>query len=252
MSLSVPSVPLLCLPGISISPRYFPSRSGEQQFFPTIPSYTSFAGPVDISTFKLRPNIDWPEGQEKACCFVKLGTYIMPEKDTLPPFKGIHPFHVFVFFPLLQQPWASMCAWMKKPSANGPFTSRTWLSVSGLIVGILNRNLLQEGPDNGDDCPILIITPDTFEIIPALTTSAPIQDLDDSAMNIPSPSTPSKILSRNPFSSPAKMTTPIKSLVSVPSSQIPEGILSTLLYLFNLLIILNSPYSVSAPFYIGY
>jgi hypothetical protein len=82
------------------------------------PPYASFAGPVNNSTYKLKYEIFWPEGQDKASGFVCLGTYIVPtifENEYRSPGKGVHVFHIFMLFPLNQQPWKAMYEWMKAP-----------------------------------------------------------------------------------------------------------------------------------------
>jgi hypothetical protein len=183
-----------------------------RRLFPTTPPYASFAGPVDVTTFKLNPGPHRPEGQEKACGFIKLGTYIMPaanESDFVPPLKGVHPFHIFVIFPLLQQPWQSICAWMKNARGQGPFTARTWISASGPVIGTFNRDLLQDALDEDGDSPILVIIPDTWEFIQSSTGTSQGPDMTtstiSSAPSTPSkPSDPNRVHSRNPFLSPSK------------------------------------------------
>ena len=102
-----------------------------------------------------------------------------------------------------------MCLDEEDARGQGPFTARNWLSSSGPIIGILNRDLLHDSLDKDGDCPILVVVPDTWEWIPSSTGTSQGPDSTNSTMGS-APSTPSKpsnskyVQSRNPFLSPSK------------------------------------------------
>ena len=184
--------------------------------FPFTPPFASFVGPIDTSTFKLKYPSFWPEGQERASGFIRLGTYLIPAPTGIVKDKGVYPFHIFVLFPLTIQPWQSMCGWMKNPKGQGPFTTRNWLSGSGSVLGILNRELVEDSEQRDADCPILVVIPDTWEWIPSTFGDGLSGENINSASKLRNPTTPSQgSKSRNPFSSPAK----VDSLTSPSSSK---------------------------------
>ena len=111
----------------------------------------------------MKDNLGWPEGQLKACGFVRLGSYLIPGAEGKLPGKGVHQFHIFVLLPLTQQPWKATYAWVKR-TTQGPFTENAWLSGGGPVIGILNHDAIQDFSESDTDTTILVVTPETFEV----------------------------------------------------------------------------------------
>jgi hypothetical protein len=188
---------------LSVIPRQL-GGPDETAPWPTTPAHVSFAGPVDLDTFHIKDGV-WPEPLTKASVFVKLGSYLQPENDR-PPRKGVHLFHVLVLFPVEQQPWKSVAGWMR--TAANPFPKGSWIACSGRLLGILDRELIQ-GPKVVDSTVrILVVLPDSWELIrqntlsqhntPAPTSSGPVTG----SPTTPRPAVSGRVASRNPFSSP--------------------------------------------------
>ncbi|KAH7147006.1 hypothetical protein B0J13DRAFT_421164, partial [Dactylonectria estremocensis] len=47
--------------------------------------------------------------QLKCCGFVQLNTFLAPGNPDKTPYRGSHPFQVFVIFPIRANSWASLC-----------------------------------------------------------------------------------------------------------------------------------------------
>lgn len=78
------------------------SSNDESAPWPSSSARVSFAGPVDLDTFRIKEDV-WPEALRNTSVFIKLGTYLLPENDR-PPHKGVHICHVLLLFPIIQQP----------------------------------------------------------------------------------------------------------------------------------------------------
>jgi hypothetical protein len=132
---------------------------------------------------------------------------LQPENDR-PPRKGVHVCHVLVLFPVDQQPWKSLAGWMR--TAATPFPKGSWITCSGRLLGVLDRDLIQ-GPKLVDSSVrILVILPDSWELIRQNTLSAHSTSTPASAGPVnnspktPRPAGPGVVASRNPFSSPSR------------------------------------------------
>lgn len=189
----------------SVIPRQL-GASDESAPWPTSSAHVSFAGPVDLDTFRIKEGV-WPEPLVKTSVFVRLGSYLQPENNR-PPHKGVHICHVLVIFPVEQQPWKSLLEWMR--TTGSPFPRGSWIVCSGRLLGVLDRDLIQ-GPRLVDpSVRILVILPDNWEIVrqsalsannsSALRSSNPI----DASPTTPRQVGPGGITSRNPFSSPIR------------------------------------------------
>ncbi|GJN66038.1 hypothetical protein PLICBS_000054 [Purpureocillium lilacinum] len=91
-----------------VLPRPFASMDS----FPCIPPVVSFAGLIagpghSLLRKDLLPDMDGT--QLKCCGFIQLSTYLAPGNPDKTPFKGFHPFQVFVIFPIHANPWAILC-----------------------------------------------------------------------------------------------------------------------------------------------
>lgn len=79
---------------LSIVPRQL-SGTDESAPWPSSSAHVSFAGPIDLDTFRIKYEV-WPETLINASVFVRFGSYLQPENDR-PPHKGVpYPRH----FPL--------------------------------------------------------------------------------------------------------------------------------------------------------
>ena len=183
--------------------------------FPSMPSRASFSGPIDVTTYRLKDELPWLQnGQAKACCFVRLAGYLQPANEDMPPYKGQHPFHIFILFPLNQQPWQSICKWMMTATGRGPFTPKSWLCGTGPVVGILNRKAIEGFPESDTDTTILVVIPETWEFV-TRTTLEPPPPVSVSQATTPRSESATTAgpgsgrVSRNPFASPrTSETTP--------------------------------------------
>ena len=205
----------------SVIPRQLDSTDGNAPWPPSA-AHASFSGPVDLDTFHLKDGI-WPEPLTKTSVFVKLGSYLQPENDH-PPRKGVHVCHVLIVFPVDQQPWKSLAGWMR--SAANPFPRGSWIACSGRLLGVLDRELIQ-GPKVVDSTVrILVVLPDSWELIRQNTLYAHSTSTPKSSGPVTgSPTTPrsagpSGITSRNPFSSPSR-TRNLEPQKKTPPSPLP-------------------------------
>ncbi|XP_044716496.1 uncharacterized protein HRG_10028 [Hirsutella rhossiliensis] len=91
-----------------VLPRLFASMGD----FPCIPPIVSFTGLI-VGTGHSSLRRDLLPGlgaaQLNCCGFVRLSTYVAPGMPNKVPFKGFHPFQVFVIFPVRANPWAILC-----------------------------------------------------------------------------------------------------------------------------------------------
>lgn len=126
---------------------------------------------MDHEIFQLRGDV-WSEPLRRTSAFVKLGSYIVPEEDRA-PHKGIHVCHVLVVFPINRQPWSAALSWMK--NSPSPFPSGSWISCTGRVVGVLNRELLRTELPADSPIRILVIVADHWEFIrqTSLTSRSP-------------------------------------------------------------------------------
>jgi len=79
---------------------------------PVTSPIVSFTGPIiGPGHTLLHPDTisDLEDTQAKCCGFIQLSTFLTPGDPTKTPFKGFHPFQVFVIFPIHVNPWSSLC-----------------------------------------------------------------------------------------------------------------------------------------------
>jgi hypothetical protein len=80
--------------------------------FPVISPTVSFTGPIINSGNKLLHNESISglgDIQRKCCGFIQLSTFITPGNASKRPFRGFHPFQLFIIFPIHANPWSSLC-----------------------------------------------------------------------------------------------------------------------------------------------
>ncbi|KJZ69907.1 hypothetical protein HIM_10692 [Hirsutella minnesotensis 3608] len=143
--------------------------------FPSTPPVVSFhgvvAGPgLDLLRRDFLPDLG-PD-QLRCCGFVRLTTYIAPGLPDRIPFKGYHPFEVFVIFPVYVNPWAVLCKKIaEKP--NSSFLPGVPFTCTGKVVGLLDHRVMLCPPGSERDY-VFIVVPDswTFADRPSATAAA--------------------------------------------------------------------------------
>ncbi|KAH7109967.1 hypothetical protein EDB81DRAFT_849270 [Dactylonectria macrodidyma] len=86
-----------------ILPRNFASID----HFPASPPIIAFTGPIISSGLTLlrKGSITGLDDIQLKCCgFVQLSTFITPRNPNKAPFKGFHPFQIFIIFPIHANP----------------------------------------------------------------------------------------------------------------------------------------------------
>ncbi|KJZ69030.1 hypothetical protein HIM_11573 [Hirsutella minnesotensis 3608] len=126
----------------------------------------SFTGPVigsgrDLLRGNSAPALDDP--QLTCCGFVQLSTFICPGMPGKTPFKGFHPFQVFVIFPIHANPWLSLCRKMTE-RRDSQFQPNSLFTCTGKIVGLLDHRIMTHAPGFEQDY-VLIIVPDTWTFL---------------------------------------------------------------------------------------
>ncbi|KAM6505394.1 hypothetical protein FSOLCH5_014614 [Fusarium solani] len=187
-----------------ILPRNFASVD----HFPSVPPVVAFTGPVVGSgrTLLRKESIPGLDGVQLKCCgFVQLSTFIAPGNPDKTPFKGFHPFQVFVIFPVHANPWAALCKKMIERQ-DTQFQTNALFTCTGKVVGLLDHNIMVHPPGFDRDY-VFIVVPDTWTFLDRATSK--------SASAALSLSTPPKQPSSGPmafgdakamFSSPPKPT----------------------------------------------
>ncbi|KAH7117532.1 hypothetical protein EDB81DRAFT_246016 [Dactylonectria macrodidyma] len=164
-----------------ITPRNFSTMN----CFPTTSPIVSFTGPIvgcGRSLLQQESIHTLGEVQLKCCGFVQLSTFIAPGSPDRTPYKGFHPFQVFVIFPIHANPWASLCKKMTDRQ-DTQFQPKAMFTCTGKVAGLLNHHQMIHPPDLERDY-VFIVVPDTWTFLDramAASTSA-----------TPSPTTTSK------------------------------------------------------------
>ncbi|KAM4067855.1 hypothetical protein HRG_009789 [Hirsutella rhossiliensis] len=134
--------------------------------FPSTPPVVSFhgvvAGPgLDLLRRDFLPGLG-PD-QLRCCGFVRLTTYIAPGLPDRIPFKGYHPFEVFVIFPVYVNPWAVLCKKIAEKS-NSSFLPGVPFTCTGKVVGLLDHRVMLSPPGSERDY-VFIIVPDSWTFV---------------------------------------------------------------------------------------
>ncbi|KAM4064180.1 hypothetical protein HRG_007183 [Hirsutella rhossiliensis] len=143
--------------------------------FPSTPPVVSFhgviAGPgLDLLRGDFLPGLG-PD-QLRCCGFVRLTTYITPGLPDRIPFKGYHPFQVFVIFPIYANPWAVLCKKIAE-RPNSSFLPGVPFTCTGKVVGLLDHRLMLCPPGSERDY-VFIVVPDSWNFVdrPSAAASA--------------------------------------------------------------------------------
>ncbi|OCK91225.1 uncharacterized protein K441DRAFT_730330 [Cenococcum geophilum 1.58] len=130
--------------------------------FPIASPIVSFTGLVIGSGHTLlNDEAGLEDIQLKCCAFIQLSTYLTPGNPSKTPFKGFHPFQVFIIFPIHLKPWLLLC---KKliDKRETHFQSNTLFFCTGKVAGFLNHRIMIHPPQLTQD-KIFIIVPDTWD-----------------------------------------------------------------------------------------
>ncbi|KAM4062524.1 integrase core domain-containing protein [Hirsutella rhossiliensis] len=147
--------------------------------FPCIPPIVSFTGLVvgtGHSSLRrdLLPGLD--AAQLNCCGFVRLSTYVAPGMPNKVPFKGFHPFQVFVIFPIRANPWAVLCRKMAERQ-DSQFQPNVPFTCTGKVAGLLRHDVMLYPPGSYRD-NVFIVVPDSWTFLDkaaaAVTTMAPL------------------------------------------------------------------------------
>ncbi|KAJ4203801.1 hypothetical protein NW757_014845, partial [Fusarium falciforme] len=112
--------------------------------FPCIPPIVSFTGPIvgpghSLLRQDLLPGLD--AAQLNCCGFIQLSTYLAPGNPDKTPFRGSHPFQVFVIFPVHTNPWATLCKRMTE-RRDSQFQANTRFTCTGKVAGLLDHRVM--------------------------------------------------------------------------------------------------------------
>ncbi|KAJ6437542.1 hypothetical protein O9K51_09748 [Purpureocillium lavendulum] len=153
-----------------VSPRLLHSSTA----FPAIMPIVSFTGPVVGSGLDLlRADVAaaFDEPQLKCCGFVQLSTFVSPGKPEQTPFKGFHPFQVFVIFPVHANPWTSLCKKMAQ-RRDSQFQPGAPFTCTGKVAGLLAHKLMRHPPAFEQDY-VFIVVPDTWTFLDKASFNQP-------------------------------------------------------------------------------
>jgi hypothetical protein len=134
--------------------------------FPTMLPIVTFTGLIVGSGLTLLhddPVNGLSETQRKCCGFVQLSTFITPGNPAKPPFRGSHPFQVFVIFPIHVNPWMARCKKMAERS-NTQFQPNITFNCTGRVAGLLNHQIMVHPPQLPQDY-VFIIVPDSWSFL---------------------------------------------------------------------------------------
>ena len=186
-------------------PRSFDTTTDD---FPFISPTVSFVGPIVGSGVTLLNEKNTPgltDTQRKCCGFIQLSTFLSPGNPTKTPFKGFHPFQVFVIFPIHANPWNILCKKMAERKES-QFQPNTFLSCTGKVAGFLNHDTMVHPPQPTEDY-VFIVVPDAWKFHDK--TPRESFSISPSSMTVGKKS-PADPHGRKEFQSPPKRTTPSK------------------------------------------
>ncbi|KAH7110027.1 hypothetical protein B0J13DRAFT_662338 [Dactylonectria estremocensis] len=152
-----------------VLPRLFASMDS----FPCVPPVVCFTGPIvgpghSLLRQDLLPGLD--ATQLKCCGFIQLSTYLAPGNPDKTPFRGFHPFQVFIIFPIHTNPWAILCKKMTE-RRDSQFQTNTQFTCTGKVAGLLDHRVMVHPPGFERDY-VFIVVPDTWTFLDKTTTSA--------------------------------------------------------------------------------
>ncbi|KAH6871910.1 hypothetical protein B0T10DRAFT_589319 [Thelonectria olida] len=151
--------------------------------FPLVPPTVSFTGPVVGPGHALLHRESVPaldDTQLKCCGFVQLTIFLAPGNPDKTPYRGFHPFQVFIIFPIHANPWASLCKKMTE-RRDTQFQSNVLLTCTGKVAGLLDHRSY-----------VFIVVPDSWTFlnkgVPGSVPPTPSPGTEASAFCSSSPS----------------------------------------------------------------
>ncbi|KAM4054370.1 hypothetical protein HRG_005246 [Hirsutella rhossiliensis] len=134
--------------------------------FPCVPPIVSFTGLIvgtghSLLRRDLLPGLD--AAQLNCCGFVRLSTYVAPGMPNKLPFKGFHPFQVFVIFPIRANPWAILCKKMAE-RRDSQFQPNVPFTCTAKVAGLLRHDVMLYPPGSDRD-NVFIVVPDSWTFL---------------------------------------------------------------------------------------
>ncbi|KAH7114647.1 hypothetical protein EDB81DRAFT_920646 [Dactylonectria macrodidyma] len=205
----------------AIDPRTLCNGEG----FPLIQPIVSLTGQV-LGTGQTHlikdsvPQLD--DAQLRCCAFIQCCTYITPGQPSKSPFKGFHPFQVFILFPIRALPFSLLCKKMADRK-DTQFVPGVPFNCVGKIVGLLDHRLMVAAPLADEKDYVFIVVPDSWTFPDKSTPAAPAANTVSPSKTEPGPSqTGGFAAARSMFKSPSKKSSQVQQSRS-QSSQSPQG-----------------------------
>ncbi|RSL82056.1 hypothetical protein CDV31_016969 [Fusarium ambrosium] len=157
------------------------------------------------------------DGEVYKCC-----TYITPGQPSKSPFKGFHPFQVFILFPIHALPFSLLCKKMADRK-DTQFVPGVPFNCVGKIVGLLDHSLMVAAPTVDEKDYVFIVVPDSWTFPDKSTPPAPAANTAPPSKTEPGPSQAGGFAAaRSMFKSPSKKSSQVQQSRS-QSSQSPQG-----------------------------
>ncbi|KAH6972625.1 hypothetical protein EDB80DRAFT_596179 [Ilyonectria destructans] len=139
------------------------------------------------------------DGEVYKCC-----TYITPGQPSKSPFKGFHPFQVFILFPIRALPFSLLCKWMADRK-DTQFVPGVPFNCVGKIVGLLDHSLMVATPPVDEKDYVFIVVPDSWTFPDKSTPPVPASNTISPSQTEPGPSQAGGFAEiRSIFKSPSK------------------------------------------------
>lgn len=163
--------------------------------------------------------------QLRYCAFIQCCTYITPGQPSKTPFKGFHPFQVFILFPIHALPFSLLCKKMADRK-DTQFVPGAPFHCVGKIVGLLDHNLMVAASAADKKDYIFIVVPDSWTFPEKSAPPVPAPHTVSPSKTEPCPSQPGSFAAmRSMFKSPSKKASQAKQSQSKSSqaSQSSQG-----------------------------
>ncbi|KAJ3453747.1 hypothetical protein MRS44_018379 [Fusarium solani] len=164
---------LYTMPALIVRDQGYQPLFASMDSFPCVPPIVSFAGPTvgpghSLLRQDLLPDLD--ATQLKCCGFIQLSTYLAPGNPDKTPFRGFHPFQVFVIFPIHTNPWTILCKKMAE-RRDSQFQASAQFTCTGKVAGLLDHRVMVHPPGFKRDY-VFIVVPDSWTFLDRTTTTA--------------------------------------------------------------------------------
>ncbi|KAH7117521.1 hypothetical protein EDB81DRAFT_612565, partial [Dactylonectria macrodidyma] len=153
----------------------------ENQWF----HFTSKVHPYALEWVLREPDVFTDEDSDSEvykCC-----TYITPGQPSKSPFKGFHPFQVFILFPIRALPFSLICKKMADRK-DTQFVPGVPFNCVGKIVSLLDHRLMVTAPPGDEKDYVFIVVPDSWTFLDKSTPPVPGSSTVSSSKTEPSPS----------------------------------------------------------------